>query len=111
MGQSLTVPSWNSIALKILAFTPATKAFLEHNPFIHESGGKLRAAIFTDTSLSPEGIQKFAKEFYHPGLEKLVVYSFRPDETLRAEALPPDLAQRCEIRSAHELLDPALRRA
>jgi hypothetical protein len=105
MGQALTSTSWNSIALKVTALTPATKSFLQSNPFIHEAGGKLFAAFFTDSPLTPESLRKFDKEFYHPGLERLVVYSFRPDETLHADALPPDLAQRWEIRSAHELLE------
>ncbi len=111
MGQSLIGGSWNSIALKITALTPATQSFLKRNPFIHQSGGKLHAAIFTDEPLSLDRLRDYDKEFFQPGLEKLVVYSFRPDETLRPDVLPPDLALRWEIRPAHELLDTGPARA
>lgn len=105
LSQALIEPSWESIALKILSFTPATKAFLQNNPFIHESGGALHAAIFTDSPLSPEAIRKYNKDFFHPGLAKLVIHTFRPDESFRLDGLAPELVERFEIRPAHELLE------
>lgn len=99
MAQSLTGGSWQGFALKIGSLTPAVKSFLLQHPFIFEVEDRLHGAVFSDEPLVPETIQRLEKEYFHPGLAKLVIYSFRP-ETL----VLPVSAERIEVRSVNDLL-------
>jgi hypothetical protein len=103
LSQSITDCSWPGFALEILSDAPAAKSFLLNNPFIFQSDGVWRGAVFMDSALSAETIRQIDRDYFHPGLSKLVIYSFRPDEMTGADDLPLELAARVEIRSANEL--------
>lgn len=106
MSQTITGSSLDGFALKILSYTPATKAFLLNNPFIFASGGILRGAVFTDSNelLSPEKVQQLAKDYLHPGLSGLVIYSFQQGEVASPDNLPSALSGRVVIRPACDLI-------
>jgi hypothetical protein len=104
LSQSIIGSSWKGFALKILSDTPATRAFLLNNPFIFESNGALNGAVFVDSALSLETIQRIDKDCFHPGLSRLVIYSFQPGETAKPDNLPPELAGRIVIRPANEVI-------
>jgi hypothetical protein len=107
-GNRITGSFWHwfapGFALKILALTPATKSFLQHNPFICETAGELHGVVFTDAvrPLTHATVAQLAKEFFYPGLDKLVVYCFQP-AVAAPDEIPPALAQQIVIRPAEEL--------
>jgi hypothetical protein len=105
MSQTIIGSSWEGFALKILSYTPATKAFLQNNPFIFVSDDVLYGAIFTDFDrpLSQEKIQQLDKDYFHPGLAKLFIYCFNESEATKPDSIPPALAERIVIRSANDL--------
>lgn len=105
MSQTIVNASWKGFALKIIAYTPATKTFLQQNPFIFQADGKLCGAVFTEEILTSEMIRKIVHNDFHTGLNKLVFYSFREDALADTGLIPPELASHVEIRSASELLD------
>jgi hypothetical protein len=94
-------------ALKILALTPATKSFLQHNPFIFETNGQLHGVVFTDAArpLARETIAQLAKDFFYPGLDKLVIYCFHANDSAALDEIPPELAGRVWVRAASELVE------
>ncbi len=107
MSQAITGSSWQGFALKIAALTPATKKFLLENPFIFAVGDQFHGAVFVADALSVERLQQMDKDFFHPGLIRLVIYTFRDEETFSPATLPPPLAGRVAIRRASELVTPA----
>jgi hypothetical protein len=107
LSQTITGGSWQGFALKIAALTPATKKFLLENPFIFSVGDALHGAVFVADELSVERLQQIDKDFFHPGLIRLVIYTFRDEETFSPATLPPPLAARVSIRRASELVTPA----
>jgi hypothetical protein len=104
MSQTITDFTWKGLALKIISFTPATKNFLQNNPFIFQAGGAWHGAVFVDSTPSSENLRQIFKSDFHPGLAKLVVYSFAEDASAGPDPIPPELAGQIEIRSAGELL-------
>ncbi|MFM2082582.1 MAG: hypothetical protein RL380_1273 [Verrucomicrobiota bacterium] len=109
-GNTLTGSFWHwyspGFALKILAYTPATKAVLAHNPFIFETSGQLHGAVFTEAArpLARDLVTQLVKDFFYPGLARLVIHCFQPRDARRPDELPPELADRVVIRDADELL-------
>ncbi|MFM2293688.1 MAG: hypothetical protein RLZZ350_101 [Verrucomicrobiota bacterium] len=107
-GNRITGSFWHwfapGFALKILALTPATKSFLQHNPFICETAGELHGVVFTDAlrPLRSEIIAQLAKDFFYPGLDKLVIYCFRPACGSALDEIPAEFAARIFIRAADE---------
>jgi hypothetical protein len=71
-----TVPA--RIALKVAAETPASRAFLQNNPFIFERSGKLYGAVFLSDrdAATTDSAARMKKQYFHDGLSKLVL--FRP---------------------------------
>ncbi len=110
MSQTIAGSSWEGFALKIAALTPATKKFLLSNPFIFSEGGQFHGAVFVADALSVERLQQMDKDFFHPGLTQLVIYTFRDEETFSTAALPPPLAGRMVIRRGSELVPPPNRK-
>ena len=106
MSQTLTGASFQGFALKIAALTPATKKFLLENPFIFCAGDALHGAVFVADELSVARLQQMDKDFFHPGMTQLVIYTFRDEETFSPATLPPPLAGRMVIRRASELIPP-----
>ena len=104
MSQIITDFSWAGFALKITLFTPAAKNFLQNNPFIFQAGGAWHGAVFVDSVPSPESLRQIFKDDFHPGLAKLVIFSFAEVTKGGSNPIPPELAGQIEIRSAGELL-------
>lgn len=102
--QRLAAGSWQGWALKILRLDTATRAFLLNQPFISGPNHALQATVFTETSLTVELVTQMEREFFHPGLERLVIYTFLAAERFSRASLPPELAARVEIRFASELI-------
>lgn len=101
-SQSIIGGNWNGFALKITALTPATKDFLRKNPFIFWADDALHAAVFTEEELSPEKIQRLHKEYFHPGLKRVVIHGLREDESISPVTVPPSLAECVVIRRVGE---------
>jgi hypothetical protein len=106
LSQTITGGSWQGFALKIVDFTPGTKKFLLENPFIFTVGDQFHGAVFVADALSLERVQQIDKDCFHPGLTRLVIYTFRDEETFSPASLPPPLAGRVTIRRASELVTP-----
>ena len=104
LSNTITDTSWEGFALKISKLTPAVKAFLVKNPFIFQRGNEFFAAVFVDEPLSLEGIRKIEKTYFYPGLSRLVIHTFSPDETFQATSLPPEMVGRIKIRPAAEIV-------
>lgn len=79
LSQTLTSASPAGTALQILAWTPATQAFVTNNPFIIEADGQLSGAVFTeeDITAEPSTIAEIEKSHWHPGMARVSVYRFR----------------------------------
>jgi hypothetical protein len=104
MSQSLKHAHWDGIAMKITSLTPGVKSFLLKNPFIFLTEGRMHGAIFVEEKLSLEKIQKIEKDYFHPGLSGLVIYSFCANEDFQVSSLPPPTAARINIRPAAEVI-------
>ncbi len=107
LSQSLDGGNWTGFALKVAALTPGAKNFLLKNPFIFLADGALHAAVFVDEVLSLEKIQRLHKDYFYPGLTRLVLHTFRDEETFAPATLPPPLAGCVTIRRASELISSA----
>jgi hypothetical protein len=95
----------NGFALRILSHTPATMAFLRNNPFIFRHDNGLYAAVFVDMDkrLSVEDIQQIDKNYFHPGLERILVYCPRREQTIMQSPMAAELAERIELRCLDDL--------
>jgi hypothetical protein len=102
LSQTIAHGSWWGMAFKVSSLTPGTKDFLQKTPFVFLADEQLQGAVFTEDELSLEKIQKLEKDYLHPGLARLIIYSFRPVENMNP--LSPSLAERIEIRPATDLV-------
>lgn len=102
LSQTIAHGSWQGIAFKVSSLTPATRDFLQKTPFVFLADDQLQGAVFTEDELSLEKIQKLEKDYLHPGLARLTIYSFHPVEKLKP--LLASLVGRVEIRPAEELV-------
>jgi hypothetical protein len=105
-SQKLTVSANYGFAFRVLSHTPAAKAFLCNNPFVFRRDGRFFGAVFVDgdTQLSAEDIQQIDKDYFHPGMAKLAVYFLDREHPPATNLVPPELAERIEIRCADDLL-------
>jgi hypothetical protein len=96
-----------TFALKILSNTLITRTFLQNNPFIFESKGKLYGTVFVDKDnpFSLEELKQIDKDYFIPGLSKLFIYSFQPDYALKEEKIPLELSEHIILRSAKHIFD------
>jgi hypothetical protein len=94
-----------SFALKVLSDSPATRCFLQNNPFIFESNGFLYGATFADNNepLSLEEIKLIKKDLFSPGMAKLFIYCFGKDDVTKQGILPPEFPAHIELRSAADI--------
>jgi hypothetical protein len=99
-SQRLVTADDEGFALKVLSRTPAAKAFLCHNPFIFRRRGKFFAAVFVDGDRPPsdEEIRAIDSDYFYAGLARLFIYCLEPAEGRPPNQLPPDLAERIELR-------------
>jgi hypothetical protein len=91
----------NGFALRVLSHTPAARAFLCNNPFIFRRGGQFYAAVFVDGGkpLSAEDVRQIDKDYFHPGLARLVIYCPGQGNAPPADAIPAELSERIMVRS------------
>lgn len=108
-SQLICAGRWEGFSLKINSLDAVTKTFLLNNPFIFGTSNRLRGAVFTEEILTPELVDRLDHDFYHAGLERLIIYTFRAGEAFTVAGLPPDLAARIEIRSAADLVAQVVR--
>jgi hypothetical protein len=80
-------------------------AFLRNNPFIFRHDNGLYAAVFVDMDkrLSVEDIQQIDKNYFHPGLERILVYCPRREQTIMPSPMAAELAERIELRCLDDL--------
>ena len=99
-SQRLVTADDEGFALKVLSRTPAAKAFLCHNPFIFRRRGKFFAAVFVygDRPPTDEEIRAIHSDYSYAGLARLFIYCLGQAEGRPPNQLPPDLAERIELR-------------
>jgi hypothetical protein len=95
-------------AFKVLCNTAATRAFLENNPFIFEEDGLLNGAVFVDGDDPPssEEIRQINKNYFHPGLSKLIIYCFKPIDLAIEDLVPSELSENITLRPVDDVLKP-----
>ncbi len=104
-SQRITDGHDSGFALQLLSPTPAVKAFLCNNPFIYKNRGRFYGAVFADGAkpLSSEDVRQIDKDYYHPGLSRLLVYCFGQEKPPLPGPVPPELAEHIEVRCAAQL--------
>lgn len=103
--QKIVGTSANWFALKLLSRSEAVNCFLQQNPFIFDSNGALNCAVFVDGdfTLTLEYIKKIDKQYFYPGLAKLIIYRLGHGDTVGQDNVPPELSNRIVIRSAGDM--------
>ena len=93
-AQKLAGTAANRIALKVAAETPASKSFLQNNPFIFEKSGKLYGAVFLadDAAVTADSTAHLKRHYFHDGLSKLILFSPHAADTPHGLELPADVA-------------------
>jgi hypothetical protein len=93
-AQQLVGTAATRIALKLAAETPASKSFLQNNPFIFETMGKLYGAVFLadDAPVTADTAARLKKQYFHDGLSKLILFSPYAGDTPHGLELPTDVA-------------------
>jgi hypothetical protein len=87
-----TVP--DRIAWKVIAETPASKSFLQNNPFIFEKSGKLYGAVFLadQDPVTTDHAERLKKQYFHDGLATLILFGPHPGDMPQGLELPTDVA-------------------
>jgi hypothetical protein len=99
LSQRIVGANDNGFALKILADTPAAKSFLCNNPFLFKRRGELLGAVFVDgqQTLSAEEIEQIEKEYFHPGMSRVMIYRLPGGPAATKDAAAPELGGRVEL--------------
>ncbi|MDD5405562.1 MAG: hypothetical protein PHE73_01315 [Sulfurovaceae bacterium] len=105
-GHRIINMSSKKFALKILSDTPATRAFLENNPFIFDNQDSPCGAVFVNSKemISRKLIEQIDKDYFYPGLSKLFIYLPQGDDTLKSNVVPPELSERIFLRSLRDFI-------
>ncbi|HEX7652369.1 MAG TPA: hypothetical protein VF607_02610 [Verrucomicrobiae bacterium] len=104
----LTGCRWEGFGLKILRLTPAVERFLEQNPFIFRTGGRLQGAVFIRGPVELEHVQTIFHDFFHPGMERLIIWVLGGGAKDGFPVLPPELHSRVEFRRGQDLVGASL---
>jgi hypothetical protein len=80
--------------IKMLSDTKGSKGFFLKNPFIFEDVSGFNAAIFVEAkqNLSEKDFENIYKNYYHPGISKLMVYRFDSLNTNEDYSIPKSLS-------------------
>lgn len=91
--------------INMLSETEGARRFLENNPFVYENNSGLNAAIFTEGNLDfcKEDFEKLYKDYYLPGLSKLVIYQFGHRSSETSNIIPEELSGKITISPAKNL--------
>lgn len=94
-----------SFLIKALSKTDGVMGFFLNNPFIYEDKTGFNGAIFvtSDQSLSKEAFAKIYKDYYIPGLSKLVIYRFGEAGDKMADIVPSEFSDRIKVCSAENV--------
>lgn len=99
-GHRIIDISSRTFTLKIVSDTPATRAFLENNPFIFDDQGLPCGAVFLNSkeNISQELIKQINKDYFYPGLSKLYIYFFLENNMLNSNIVPSELSKHIVLR-------------
>jgi hypothetical protein len=88
--------------ITMVSITDAAKGFFLNNPFIYEDKTGLNGAIFVtgNQSLSKGALAKIYKDYYVPGLSKLVIYQFGLINPKTQDIVHPEYSEKITVRSA-----------
>lgn len=100
-GHRIIDISSETFALKIISDTPATRAFLENNPFIFDDQGLPCGAVFLNSkeNISQELIEQINKDYFYTGLSKLFIYLPSEIEMPNPNVIPLELSERIAFRT------------
>ncbi|MFC1792032.1 WecB/TagA/CpsF family glycosyltransferase [Planctomycetota bacterium] len=92
--------------IKMISKTEAVKGFFLNNPFIYEDKMGLNGAIFVpgDQFLSKDAFAKIYKDYYIPGLSKLVIYRFGKTANTTLGIVPHEYSEKIIMCSAETIL-------
>ncbi len=98
-SQRLTDTANYGCALRVLAGTPAVRAFLCNNPFVFKRDGRLFGAVFVDGDkpLTADDIRQLDKDYFHPGLARLRIYVLGQEHLPVPSPVPAELAEHIEL--------------
>ena len=90
---------------KPISMTGGVKGFFLNNPFIYKDKTELKGAIFieSDLSLSQSDIKRIYKDYYIPGLSKLVIYQSGSVNAETQDIVHPEYAEKITVRSADSI--------
>ncbi len=79
------------------------RAFLQNNPFVFLSGGRLNAAVFVEGNTLSDA-EQLCKDFCHTGLERMFVYLLDAHTAPSQDMLPSSLHHRVVLQSAMDVV-------
>lgn len=91
--------------IKMLSETVGLQGFFLNNPFIYADETGLNGAIFVTSgqSLTKKAFAKIYKDYYMPGLSKLVIYQFGSVNAETQEIIHPEYSDKIIVRSAEDI--------
>ena len=104
-NQRLTRERKPGFLIKALSKTGGVKGFFLNNPFIYKNKAGYYGAIFVVSghSLSKEVCTKIYKDYFIPGLTKLVIYQFGSVNAETQDIVYPEYAEKITVRSADSI--------
>jgi hypothetical protein len=80
-GSTIHAASIHKFLIRVISDNPATRAFLQGNPFIFQRGSEFSAAVFVGPEVPPTlvTLQEIHKEYSHAGLSEIVAFFFTPE--------------------------------
>lgn len=91
--------------VKMLKEAEGAKGFFLNNPFIFEDACGFKEAIFIDNSyhLSEEDFELFDKNYYQPGVKKMMIYRFSPSNSSGHYPIPASLSDKIVVEPVSEV--------
>jgi len=105
-GQTLIPQHMKSVFMvKMLSETEGLKGFFVNNPFIYEDASGLNGAVFVENNryFSEKDFKKLIKDYYQPGISKLVIYKFDKSDSNTFTPVPAELSDKVEVRSVYSV--------
>jgi hypothetical protein len=92
--------------LRVVSDSPATRSFLENNPFIFERFGDLKGAVFVngEMPLTIQKLREIRKEHFYAGMSELIVFQLSPCKTAEENGFAPNTFTEFSV---HDAADPS----